>query len=470
MSAHRVFSYLVDRFVRSGEDTAVRRLVVAAGRGVVRQPWFRPFLVRYVSRRLEPCGPPMNNAGGIRLLVLNRERYEADLEVLAAHPSVELVSLPSDAQHLLNAIFVSRIRAITEQDPSAYLRTDHPSVAAARADLRRFLQRFISALARRNGFDAMISCTFYYRQDREWEAAGHPAGVPFFVLHKENMKDPVIHAASIERYRRNHFKFTGDRLFLFNDLEKEVIVKSGVCPEEKISVVGGLRMDNIYRRVAADAVAKPQRQVVLFSFHHCVGLLRIPGLKGFFNGKRDAGFVEYFDLVHGTLARFAHANPDVSVVIKPKWAGHWIPHIETAIRRTTGLDAETIPNLTITADVPAQTLIEQSAVVVGINSTTLLEAKLFGRPVVVPLFAEAAGKYYDEHVYFQNYLDTFNVARSPEELVEAIDDELAGRAPQRTLPAEMVTDYLGFFDGRTSDRVVALMQSDIESARARRAW
>ncbi|MEE9249915.1 MAG: hypothetical protein V3U93_02155, partial [Alphaproteobacteria bacterium] len=144
--------------------------------------------------------------------------------------------------------------------------------------------------------------------------------------------------------------------------------------------------------------------------------------------------------------------------------------IETAIRRTTGLDAETIPNLTITADVPAQTLIEQSAVVVGINSTTLLEAKLFGRPVVVPLFAEAAGKYYDEHVYFQNYLDTFNVARSPEELVEAIDDELAGRAPQRTLPAEMVTDYLGFFDGRTSDRVVALMQSDIESARARRAW
>ena len=106
--------------------------------------------------------------------------------------------------------------------------------------------------------------------------------------------------------------------------------------------------------------------------------------------------------------------------------------------------------------------------VVGINSTTLLEAKLFGRPVVMPLFAEAAGKYYDKHVYFKDYFDTFNVARSPEALIEAIEDELAGRAPRRSMPPEMMAEYLGFFDGKTRTRVVSLMQQDIEAARNRR--
>ena len=45
-----------------------------------------------------------------------------------------------------------------------------------------------------------------------------------------------------------------------------------------MSVVGALRVDDLYRRVSEGEAALPKRQVVLFSSHHCIGLLRIPGL------------------------------------------------------------------------------------------------------------------------------------------------------------------------------------------------
>ena len=299
---------------------------------------------------------------------------------------------------------------------------------------------------------------------------GRAVGVPFFALHKENMKDPVIHEASIERYRNSQYKFVGNRIFLFNKLEREVLLKAKVCGEQQISVVGGLRMDGIFHRLKNACVPKPKRQVVLFSFHHCVGLLKIPGLKGFFNDQTDEGFIEYFDQVHGAMAALARDYPDITVYIKPKWSQQWIDQIKMAIDRNKGINADNISNLKITAEVPAQCLIEQSAVIVGINSTTLLEAKLYNRPVVVPLFAEAAGKYYDKHVYFQNYLEVFNVVRSMNDLIPGILAELEGAAPIRKMPKAMVEDYLGFFDGKTCQRVTSLMAEDIQLAKTQRGW
>ncbi len=463
-----VVNFVATRLVWAGTKGRIRSGLVATLRTLARQPWTLPLLTVYVASQLTPLSPVKRSEGKIRLLVLNEERYRPDLDTLKAHPDVELVSLPSSVQNLVNAIWTSDIRDIIEDDPYAYLRNDDPRVARTRQQLFRFLCRLLVGLAKRAGIDGITSCTFYYLQDRDWEAAGRAMGVPFFALHKENMKDPVAHAAAVEWYRTLCFRFTGDRIFLFNRLEKEILLRSGACSEDRISVVGGLRVDAIHRRVTEGRVSAPKRQVVLFSFHHCVGGLKIPGLKGKFNDRRDAGFVEYFDLVHGRLALLAHEHPDISVVIKPKWENQWADQIKAAIRRQTGLEADDISNLRITAAITAQELIEQSAVVVGINSTTLLEAKLYGRPVVLPLFAEAAGKYFDKHVYFHDYLETFNVARSLDELERAILDELDGHAPARSMPRAMVEDYLGYFDGRVCERVVALMKQDIRAARARR--
>ncbi len=451
----------IDVVIKSKNKGRIKKLAVAIFRRIARQKWVMPLIIKYVVSELTLLSSNKNSDKKIRLLVLNEERYKADLEVLSEHPDVELISLPSAVQHLINSLWVSELRELSQKNPVAYFECKEPAVIEVRNKLAIFLQDFILRLKYKVKFDALVTCTFYYRQDKDWEIAAEKIGIPFFAIHKENMKDPIVHKISIDGYKRKHIKFYGRRIFLFNELEKSVLLNADVSTEDKVSVVGGLRMDRIFKRTDSGDVKEPGRKVVLFSFHHCIGLLDIPDAIRYFSTRRDVGFVEYFDLVHGMVAQFAANNPDVEVVIKPKWEEEWNDHIRNAIERVTGINPDAIPNLKITGKVPAQTLIEESTVVVGLNSTTLLEAKLFGRRVVVPLLAEARGKYFDKHVYFHKYLDTFNTPGSPEEILVALDEELNGISPVRDLNHEMIRDYLGVYDGNVANRMVNIMRSEI---------
>lgn len=450
----------------SGEP--IRSVVLPLARAILRQAWSIPLLTRYISARLQPLSPIKPHAK-LRLLVLNEERYPADLAELGRHPDVELLSLPSPLQGMINAIWLSDVRDLIAADPQGYIATTNPTILAARAGLDQWLRKFIKSLGRLRSIDGITSCTFWYKQDREWETAGRAVGVPFFALHKENMKDPNIISMITERYRSKQLKFNGDRLFLFNALEQRVALGADVVDSDRISIVGGLRMDSISRMVSA-GVPAPKNQVTLFSFHHCVGLLHLPEAAGYFNKHRNAGFIDYFDQVHARMAMFAAKRPDVTVFIKPKWTNRWVDEIKDAIRRVAKLEPDDLPNLIIDADTPAQELMLASRVVVAINSTTMFESMLFGRPVVMPFFAEASDRY-PHHVYFEKYRDkAFNIARSPEALSQAIENEYECRVPPRTLPPDMIYDYLGYVDGRVADRVVNVMLQDVAASKKRRGW
>ena len=68
------------------------------------------------------------------------------------------------------------------------------------------------------------------------ERAGQLVKLPFFVLHKENMMDPVTHTATISRYKKNNFRFNGQKIFLLNDLVKTVVLKSKSATNNQVSV------------------------------------------------------------------------------------------------------------------------------------------------------------------------------------------------------------------------------------------
>lgn len=431
-------------------------------------------MVVYAWLHIRPFGEEPKSRNRLRILVLNGERFLHDLRELDRNPDIELLMLNEAYQNRINRVFWWQVDDLFEThrgwDRVQLLsRNEHPRVQAMRSGLRQYLASFLPLLAKVARLDGIVSCSYFYLRDLDWQAACWDAGIPFFALHKENMKDQAVHDRIVANYRQCGYRFMGHRLFLANRLEHSIARRVEICPDERISIVGGLRMDRVYRRVHANEGYAPMRQVTLFSSHHAIGLLKISQEGSFFSDDPDVGFVAYFDLVNGAIARLARDHPDVRFVVKTKWSNEWIDRIQDAMRRTAGIDPDELPNLTITDQGSAQDLIERSRVVVGINSTTLLEAKLIGRRVVVPLFAEAAGKYYEGHVYFKKYLDTFHIARSPEELQQAILDHLEARIPAPPpMPPDMIEDFLGYFDGRACERVAKQMKLDVEAARVRR--
>ncbi len=437
---------------------------------VAPQIWFMPFLLIYMKlrvKRFQDRAP--KQSAKIKILAVHSPRYVPDQECLSEHPDIEIWVFPHDVQALINSIFIrdqaQHLAGMDAIESSVTFRNgDLDAINTGRKKLQKYLKIFIPRAMKLLGTDGMMSCSFFYLLDLDWQIACSATNTPFFALHKENMQDPVIHDSSIRRYKDMQLKFEGQRLFLYNTLVKSVLLRADICSEETIKITGACRMDALINKVKNNKCAPPKRQITLFSSHHAIGLLTLKNHKGYFAVDRDEGFVNYFDQVHGNIVSFAKNNPDVEVYIKPKWGGRWVDEIKAAAKRVANidLDSEDLPNLHIVWDTPAQDLIETSSVVLGLNSTTLLESLIVGRPVIVPLFEEASGQYYNNHVYFKKYQDeAFQIVKNPQKLEQTILDEQNENVPKRKFPQEMIEDYLGYFDDQATSRVVEQMKDDI---------
>ena len=108
--------------------------------------------------------------------------------------------------------------------------------------------------------DAVISPNFGYHLQRELAAALERRGIPFIVMQKEN-----LNAATEERrrvwhaiYKEGRGKFGGRKILVYNEMERDLEVASGVVDPERVEIVGMPRLDRFHRwrREQANAQTK----------------------------------------------------------------------------------------------------------------------------------------------------------------------------------------------------------------------
>ena len=389
----------------------------------------------------------------INVLVFNSMRFRQDIEVLARHPRLRLYAMPTRAIELVQAIF---------SDPGHTPRNDYyleedPVILALREKIRAYIA-IIAPYLKLRGLDCSVTPSIQYNNEQDWAAGLDAGGFPFIGLHKEfTISDEKDVVRRIGRHRELRRKFLGSYLLVTNENARRLFSESSVFPREKIQVMGLLRMDRLFDPNSPYRRRKNQKpQAILFSFGHFSGGIASPEKRShYFSQNDDFGFVQLFGDVHAAFAEMAIANPDVDFKIKPKnvedW---WIREIEAVTRSATGRSISEIPNLSIVSTT-APELIRDASVVIGFNSTVLLESLILGRMTVLPVFAEAATKYPD-NVHLIKYREAFSVASSKAELKELIGQGIANQASRSDAGRmhEMMQFYLGFDDGRSLDRFV----------------
>ncbi len=172
--------------------------------------------------------------------------------------------------------------------------------------------------------------------------------------------------------------------------------------------------------------------------------------------KSGGGFEELFNKSHAAFAELAIQNSETKFVIKLKYKSSWYEKIDMAIKKYCQKKMEDIPNLILTSEVDAVDLIKKSILIYGINSTTMLESRIFGRPVIVPVFEEASGIHKDK-VYYQEYFGRdFITASSPEEFIQ-LGQKILDEKPDFNIPNKgLLEEFLGYTDGLSSERVEKL--------------
>ena len=341
---------------------------------------------------------------------------------------------------------------------------------ASKHNYRVFLEAVLRHLLRLCRIDVIVSGNFAYFAERELHAAAEAVGIPFVILHKENLKSPARRAYFADLYRQRRGPFSGCRIIVYNATEREVQISGGIVPASQISVCGMPRLDraHAWRRSVVGKRFSEQPTVLFFTFSAKTGL---PVLRRKFG---DGNFVEplpEFDNLNWkrtvgqtmeALARFAETERNVRVVVKSKQgAGEIGMFREAAGDRVP-------PNVQLIDGGDPIDLLKDAWVVVGMNSTALLEALAMGKTVLCPRYAEAA----DPAMYpwIVDFGSAVEHIESPEGLAARLVELTNGPVP--VVPAQLdqsVSDALeqwaGNSDGKASERVIAVIENELAAVR-----
>jgi hypothetical protein len=390
----------------------------------------------------------------VRLLVLDHF-FGQDIESLrtALEPGDELRTLPYD---LLRAEALRVFPADVADGLEPYAR---PELEPQRVQFAQCLRSILEEEFMRAPFDAFVSPSDIFFYVRAAPPVCHDLGVPFVVVQKETTISGLImdFADTVRAYAppiADHMTVCGERL-------REFWIRAG-APPESISVIGQPRFD-FYRhpeRWPADLGYGGSGPIALFlsyhvDHHHPTEGQGIPVWATLHQETED----ELWELArHGWR-----------VLVKPHPQQPWQAERRRIRRQVGDLLGRSVHLVDPLAD--ARRLIAGCDVLVGFQSTAMIEAMLARKPVVYTGWDDEARGLSSQLIPFAEWDDLVHVVQERGKLAATVqaargvtyDDARAARAD------EIVERYLGRIDGDASERTVARVRAVVADWERRRS-
>ena len=426
----------------------VVRMIHAAGlHGVLAAAWVP--LVKEIHADGSRTKPRTPAVGTISILILDDGRLRGDDRILAGIGDFRCLHLSSILRRFLLAAFVREPTAEEWANPPSgkSLRYDfadpepESEVGQGREAYRAFLRRFLPRFYDRFGIRAVINSDDRYRKDRDITIVSSELGYPHICLYREAMAYLLPFNYEDARDRHAAFgRFGGDMILVQNEVVRRMFLESGYVDPDKLRISGCTRMDGLLEVIRnGDFQTNDRRRVVFFTM----------------NSNTDRRNGVKFDLmpvsleVVSSLAELAMERPEIDVVVKlkdlhfkgPK--GGQLPVLQDEVRRVAG-DLESVPNLSFSTDrAGAQKLILSSDVVCAMQSTTVLEAAVAGKPVIVPCF-DWIREEPDAHdfIIYMDDLHLFDVPADGRELKQMI----LRRLENKTVPEDILARRRALFE------------------------
>jgi len=244
-----------------------------------------------------------------------------------------------------------------------------------------FLVKFLNILKTKYDFNAFIGFNFYPSENVLHKACDY-TNIPFILLYKEGVATEFEKKFSIYTFKKTNFKFNGKKIAVYSDDIKQTLIKSKVINKRQVEVVGCSRLSesfNYKNKV-------PKDQILYYAIQKDRGLpnrfLEKYG-KNFF---KDLGIdtkqhlkLNWKDLHFKTLKvlkKFALNNPKINIIIKVKTG---MTHDEFKYFKFPN-------NIKIYRFGVGHSLIKHSKVVIGWNTTAIIESIAANRFILIPYF------------------------------------------------------------------------------------
>ena len=424
--------------------------------------WYWPFLIilKNTIREHEASRRHANPARPT-ILGLSPEFFRSDLDILAASGDFRVLLMPFRWQTRLMYLFYPENRHNWEiLNP-----LESTDMMECKKRILAFYDQLVPRVHRMMRVDAVVSHHVRAPADVDWGIASKRSGVPYIILYREGMFASNDEIKDRMRRRFKKLGFWGSHMVVHNNSSRDFCIETGVFKPEQVSALGCLRMDEFASRakIAREADScKSENLLAVFPF-----TVQPDG-----EGVLDLSFEQLFHDSNLAILQLAQVRQDFQILIKPKPKDFEFIAGEIAkIAEKAGINLNQLRNVTISSELDAQELILKADVITGLNSTTVLEAILTPKAVVVPFFKEYRTKEGKRRVKFIDALECMDVADDADDFKRILESRMGGyRVSDETMEKRrfFFSKYVSDPDGRALEQYRAYIKNEIERSDPKR--
>ncbi len=411
------------------------------------------------------------------ILALDSERYRGDIDILAKSEEFRVLHIRQGWQRLLIQVFLKGKYYIYEVE-NATNNTDlynrHKKTQSLITDVLAKLYKIINV-------DCVTTVHFKYIPDYYWTVASESLNIPYIMLYREcNVMSPIIYDMVLSMML-SHDHFHGSHVIVHNQRCKDVFIESNFVEEEKITIASALRMDTLVKNINQGkykniAQEKKRKKFTLFYFPVNSSMFgsnntSVDIKKYYPNGNYWDQKESFFTQLHESILKLAKENKDIDFVIKPKeifmHEKSWNFYEKVVLE--SGVDIKKLDNYIVDAHADVHSLIAESNVVCGGQSSTTIESFLLGKRVILPVFCGYISTDYFKQLPWRNNLDLFDIAKDVAEFEEVFYDAMESAEINDDIMKERKELYLQCFDDLTGDAIGKYTKTIIDVVNQRRA-
>ena len=315
-------------------------------------------------------------------------------------------------------------------------------------------------------FDSIITPSLWYMQDKAFEKASFKLNKKYFILHKENSFDERDFGTVLKIYLSQLNEFQDNcYVSVYNQSMRKLILETKTFKPENIICSGCPRIDKLVNLSKNNFIKKiNQNKTVIFaSFSYNLGVYILDKKKNLKRGSafeaHDSKIVDFFNHVHLEYIDIAAKNKKFNFIIKLKYKHIWQNKILKLIRLKETQLGFKINNLTIADEnISISSILPQCRLLIGLNSLTLVEAKILSLPIISPIFPEIE-KYEEFFLFTKYYNDVIKISRSAHEFRLQIENNLNNEIKHdfNNKTKQFIIDFFGYTDGKNSERCIKFL-------------
>ncbi len=365
----------------------------------------------------------------INVLAVSRELLAKDIEQIEARTEINFIPWRSGHLGRLMEAWTPKecqIQTIFMRDGQYQ---NHPCWTKG-VELLRALH---GVLEKKGSVPIAITANMDYWQEEPLRRFCAESGVKHLVLDRENHVVQEYRDNMFRIFQQAKFKFEG-QVAVFSQWMKELIVETGACGSEQITVTGAPRMD-----IWLDERPAPEKDTVtLLSFKTSL-------VEGIFEDALDT----YIDT--------ARKHPELQFVIKCKEGRGDFGRMKekfSACNAPSNVRAEQHINM--------RDLLDRSCVIIGFNTLSLAEALLTDAALIIPAWKVTRNM---KHLVMMDPDDEelgkeILFPRSLQQFRDQLQEALTGRrVTDRAARLKLTNRYMKFTPGQTaSERVAELIE------------